>query len=491
MEFLLIVLIVACIVLAVKNQQNLVRAKDLRSQLSEREAAYKQLETLSHESEASLKEVLEMKNRLEGTLADARTTCAELDKKLGVATSDLSLTKRNLDAIRMEWERYEAEIKLLKSIEALKADEQQLKVVSSQLNAAKKELDLTLKGIDELQTLRDGGFYSLKYEFEDVQSYKEALVLIKERQKHLITSSTEFHCEVEELRGTPIFKAIKSIALRSFNLEIESIAESVTTRNFDSSYEKAQKAFERINTLLTTFRSKITEEYFESKVKEIAIALEFEQEKARIKEEQAELRRKIKDEEDARLEAEELRDRAAEAERLAAEQLEKAKILMAAATAEEKLALEEKVASLEEALREKSEEKERAISMAQITKKGHVYIISNIGSFGEDVFKIGLTRRDNPEDRVRELGDASVPFLFDIHATIKCEDAPRLESELHRLLNNHRMNKVNSRKEFFRVTIDIIQDACSKLGHQVELTRLAEAREFRQTLEIEKQAEAA
>jgi hypothetical protein len=124
--------------------------------------------------------------------------------------------------------------------------------------------------------------------------------------------------------------------------------------------------------------------------------------------------------------------------------------------------------------------------MAQQTKRGHVYVISNLGSFGEDVFKIGLTRRLEPLDRVRELGDASVPFEFDVHAMIQSEDAPALEHTLHRLFMVAQMNKVNPRKEFFRVKLSAIRDEIEKLGIQATWTMKAAAAQYRESLAIDK-----
>ena len=124
--------------------------------------------------------------------------------------------------------------------------------------------------------------------------------------------------------------------------------------------------------------------------------------------------------------------------------------------------------------------------MAQQTRAGHVYIISNAGAFGEHVFKIGMTRRLEPQDRIKELGDASVPFGFDVHAMIYCDDAPTLEHKLHTHFDDLRLNKVNFRKEFFRVPIDRVKDFVTEQGLQVAFTLLGEAREFRETQAIER-----
>ena len=130
------------------------------------------------------------------------------------------------------------------------------------------------------------------------------------------------------------------------------------------------------------------------------------------------------------------------------------------------------------------EENERAISQAQLTRTGHVYVISNIGSFGEDVYKVGMTRRLVPQDRIDELGDASVPFEFDVHAIIRTQDAPKLESELHRTFANRRVNRINERKEFFRVSLEEIAEAVRKHHGDFELTRIAEAAEYRKSLAL-------
>ena len=136
---------------------------------------------------------------------------------------------------------------------------------------------------------------------------------------------------------------------------------------------------------------------------------------------------------------------------------------------------------------EEAKKKERAISQAQLNKAGYVYVISNIGSFGEKVFKIGMTRRLEPQERVDELGDASVPFQFDVHAMIYHENAPELETKLHQLFEKFRMDKINPRKEFFRVSLDEIEQVARQYKADVAITKIAEAKEYRQSLAIERE----
>lgn len=148
------------------------------------------------------------------------------------------------------------------------------------------------------------------------------------------------------------------------------------------------------------------------------------------------------------------------------------------------------VEMLQNKIKELEERTQRTKSQAELTKAGHVYVISNVGSFGDHVFKIGMTRRLEPNDRVKELGDASVPFPFDVHMMISCEDAPSLENELHRKFDRLRVNKVNRRKEFFRVKLEDIVKATEELHGKVEYQVNTEALEYVQTLEMSDEDEA-
>ena len=176
---------------------------------------------------------------------------------------------------------------------------------------------------------------------------------------------------------------------------------------------------------------------------------------------------------------------AAVEEELLRKAMEKAQQQIQLATAEQKTKYEQQLRDLTAKLKEAEEKNQRAISMAQQTRRGHVYIISNIGSFGENVFKIGLTRRLIPQDRIDELGDSSVPFEFDIHALIFSEDAPALETQLHKHFVLNQVNKVNHRKEFFRVDLAHIRKEIEQLGLTTTWTMAAAAEDYRDTLAIE------
>ncbi len=157
------------------------------------------------------------------------------------------------------------------------------------------------------------------------------------------------------------------------------------------------------------------------------------------------------------------------------------------ATGQKHARLQAKLEELETRLAEAQENKNRALSLAEQTRRGVVYVISNVGSFGDHVYNVGMTRRLDPMDRVKELGDASVPFSFDVHALIRSEDAPTLEKTLHESLHAHRVNRINERKEFFRVSISEIEQQVQTAGHAVEFTKLPRSEEFRKTRALEEQ----
>ena len=141
--------------------------------------------------------------------------------------------------------------------------------------------------------------------------------------------------------------------------------------------------------------------------------------------------------------------------------------------------LKQQIEELKVALQRAEERRDRAISMAQQTRCGYVYVISNIGSFGEDVYKIGMTRRIDPMQRVRELGDASVPYPFDVHAMIYTEDAPALESHLHRVFDLYKLNTMNWRKEYFRVPLSAIREEVEKFGIRCDWKETPAAEQYR------------
>lgn len=348
------------------------------------------------------------------------------------------------------------------------------------------EAEARLREYEMKIDLEEMGFYQPRFVFDDALQYAEALDLVREAQRELVRQKLVLEGVTPQ---TPkASKNVAKLAADAFNGDATAIISDVTYSNFEASKQKLRAEYDKVNRLLEGTGIRISAKLLDLKIKEMAVAYDYREAEERARREQAEIKAMMKEEEEARVEAEETREKAIEKERMYQQALDVARQELESKSAEEREANQRKVQELEAQLQAAKADRERATSMAQITKKGHVYIISNIGSFGEDVFKIGQTRREEPKDRIRELGDASVPFEFDIHAMIKTDDAPGLETAIHNQFESKRMNKVNPRKEFFRVSIDEIAEVCEELGHRAHLTKIAEARDFRQTLAIEARA---
>jgi hypothetical protein len=329
------------------------------------------------------------------------------------------------------------------------------------------------------------GLYNPHYNFSTSDEFKQHLERIRERQKQLIKNDTATNCPVKwtvsgsTAEGTKMTRHYTKLMLRAFNGECDAAVAKVSWNNIGNMEARIEKAFEAINKLGATHQIVITKDYYDLKVEELRLEFELEEKLHQEKEEQRKIREQMREEEKAKIEMEKVRKEAEEEEERFQKALEKAKAEVAKSTGKELDTLNEKIRSLEANLQAAHERKERAISQAQLTKSGHIYIISNIGSFGEHVFKIGMTRRLEPIDRVNELGDASVPFDFDVHAMIYSENAPELENTLHKRLDHQRLNLANLRDEFFSSSIDEIEAIVKSLGLDVQITKIAEAREYR------------
>jgi hypothetical protein len=268
------------------------------------------------------------------------------------------------------------------------------------------------------------------------------------------------------------------LALRTFNADSDAAIAKVKWNNIGTMADRVNKSEETIEKTLDKWGIVIVDSYRDLKLKELRLTFERAELDQRIKEEQKEIREQQREEEKARREAETAERVAEKEERQLAMALEKAKQEMSHAHTADMTKHLMRIKELEIQLASAGEDRQRAVSMAQLTKMGNVYIVSNVGSFGHEVLKIGMTRRMDPMDRIWELSDASVPFDFDVHGMIKTDDAPGLEAKLHQKFEDRRLNLINLRKEFFRVTIKDIQEVVTALGLDVRLTLAAEAREL-------------
>lgn len=279
-----------------------------------------------------------------------------------------------------------------------------------------------------------------------------------------------------------------NFVIDAFNGKVDTILARGKSDNYGVLAQEIRDAFALVNHSGRAFRdAKITTDYLDARLAELKWGAVARALKEQEREEQRQIREQIREEEKARREYERAMKEAAKEEEMIRKAMERVQQQVASATEAQRAAYEAKLAELQGRLVAAEEKNQRALSMAQQTRTGHVYVISNIGSFGEEVFKIGMTRRLEPKDRVRELGDASVPFEFDVHAMLYSEDAPGLERTLHRRFLRRQMNKVNPRKEFFRVTLADIRSEVEAMGIAAHWTMAAEAYDYRETLRIEQQ----
>lgn len=272
----------------------------------------------------------------------------------------------------------------------------------------------------------------------------------------------------------------------AFNGKVDSILTQVKVDNVGTLAQQIRDAFSLVNHNGAAFRAaRVTQEYLEARLDELKWAVAAVELKERAREEQRQIKEQLREEEKARRERERALREAQKEEETLRKAIEKAQSQVAKANDEQRAKYELQLAELTARLTEAESRNQRAVSMAQLTRSGHVYVISNVGSFGEEVYKVGMTRRLEPLDRIRELGDASVPFGFDVHALIWSEDAPGLERDLHRALVTVQVNKVNPRKEFFRTPIAAIRALVDQRKLEAVWTMSAAAVEYRETYALE------
>ncbi|HIH9548259.1 TPA: DUF4041 domain-containing protein, partial [Klebsiella quasipneumoniae subsp. quasipneumoniae] len=317
------------------------------------------------------------------------------------------------------------------------------------------------------------------YEFTDAG---KELQKARELTKSLIKTSKAASCEYVEpnRRNTAI-----NFLLDAFNGKVDSTLSKIKHNNYGILSQEIKDAFELVNFNGSAFRSaKITDIYLQARLNELKWGVAVNEIMLEEKEEQRRIKEQLREEEKARREYEKAIKEAEKEEKAIQQAIDKATKELMLAGEEQRIALEQKLAELQIKYEEAEAKNQRAISMAQQTRSGHVYVISNIGSFGENVYKIGMTRRLEPLDRIRELGDASVPFSFDVHAMIYSDDAPSLENHLHKVFNDKQVNKVNSRKEFFNVGIKDIKSTIQEMSIDAHWTMFAEAKEYRESLAL-------
>jgi hypothetical protein len=268
-------------------------------------------------------------------------------------------------------------------------------------------------------------------------------------------------------------KSIEAIGKRLLKDNVKSVSAKITANN----YATSKKAFETVFEFCDKHGFAVPLSERKNILDDLKNSFEDAVKKQWHKEEQARIKSQIREEQ--KLEAERQR----ELQRLENQELA-VQTALQKALQKTQGEHDSEVERLRAQLQEAQEKLQRAKSMAQMTRAGFVYVISNVGSFGNDLFKVGMTRRLEPMDRVRELGDASVPFPYDVHMLISCDDAPALENTLHKELQAARVNKVNPRREFFRTDIQTLARLVEKNHGKVDYVLEPEALEYNESLNM-------
>src|SRR5450432_12003 len=348
------------------------------------------------------------------------------------------------------------------------------------------EIDLYRDTLD----ISSYGLYEPKYNFEFPEQYLVELEGNYAKQKAMIKAETAVVCHTNwevggsAVQGRKMVKQEIKLMLYAFNGECDGIVAKVKWNNAAKSRERISKCYSEINKLGAVTNIVIMLEYYQLKQEELSLAYEYEKKKHDQKEEQRLIREQMREEEKAQRELQRAQQEADEEAKMYEKVLAKAREELGLASKEEQTQLQERINALQEKLQAALDKSERARSRAQDTKQGNIYVISNIGSFGENIYKIGMTRRLEPMDRIRELSDAALPFQFDVHAIIDSDNAPEFERGLHKAFWEKRINLVNARKEFFKITLEEIEKHVLESNATIQFTKIAEAREYRQTLSL-------
>ena len=366
--------------------------------------------------------------------------------------------------------------------------------IISDLNKKISDLNKEIIVLEDEKLYQSFSLYTPLFDFAKSEEYKNKLEVIREKQKFLLKNniaanfSENWTLDGSLTKGKKMVKDNVKQILRSFNNECDNVIDKVKFNNIDSMRNRIIKSFEQLNKLNEINRISIKVDYLNLKLDELALAYEYQLKKQEEKEEQKRIREELREQQKVERELEEARKNTIKDKQHYEKAINELKQrLELTDNLEEKQNLTSKMNLLEVEL-DNINSKLADIDYRQKNQKaGYVYIISNIGAFGENIYKIGMTRRLEPEERIHELSDASVPFNFDIHAMIFSEDAPALENALHKAFENKKVNMMNSRKEFFNVTLDEIKNVVkNNFDKSVDFIDIAPAEQYRETQRMKK-----
>lgn len=404
----------------------------------------------------------------------------ELKKLLNPEQQEIANLVKEIDKLKLEKD------KISKEVDKLFSKKQEL---SNKIKLKKKDLIL----LDDEILMQEFGLYKPIYDFESSEKYKQAIDNLRVVQKEMIKNksaviySNNWTVDGSKAKGRKMTNDNIKQIIMAFNIECDNLIAKVKYNNIQSIQKRIEKTFERLNKLNESNQVLLTSKYLECKLSELKLVHEYQVKKQEEKEEQKRIREELREEAKLKKELEEAKKNTLKDithfenalsklnEQLKSNNLSDEEIKNLQLKKEE---LEKNIDNLNLSLKDIDYRQENQ-------RAGYVYIISNIGAFGKDVYKIGMTRRLEPMDRIDELGDASVPFNFDVHAMIFADDAPKLENALHKAFENKKLNMVNQRREFFNVTLEEIEKVVKEnFDKTVEFKKEPEAEQFRQSLKI-------
>ncbi|HFO0339312.1 TPA: DUF4041 domain-containing protein [Staphylococcus aureus] len=448
-------------------------------------------ETLSKEKDKIENEYKNENEGLNGKLQKELNDVYSIKKQLKLQEQELQNTINEEKTKLQDYKAQElaaldeSKKALVNSIEELDAERKNLVIENERLSG---EISFKEKKIKELEAniedkIIDSDLKDIFVNhFEENITSKELndqLSMLSLDEKDMVNNDEAVYYYGYSEKKSHINSQIKQI-LRSFNTECDYLFSSLTSRNYDNYHKKIVRSYEALNKIYKVDNVEITRQYLQIKLEKLNLinerAIKIEQEKAL----QREIKEQMKEEEKVRRELEQQEKKIAKEETQFSNEIKNLfKRLEKSQNDIEKELYADKIKELEEKVKQLEADKKDVENRKLNTRAGYVYVISNIGSFGEGIYKIGLTRRLEPYDRVKELGDASVPFEFDVHAMIFSDDAPTLESTLHRHFRDRELNKVNHRKEFFKVDIDEIEEVVkNNHNNTVEFTKIPVAEQY-------------
>lgn len=411
-------------------------------------------EYLSKIEQLGAKELFDIQNEIK----ELQQTKLDVEKDIQEKNEELLDVKRDINSAVFE----------------LKAKEEEI-----------KRLDLDLD-------VMDFGIYTPKYNCMNSEEYATKIKENRNKQKEMIKNKTALNyfdswtLDGSLAKGRAMNNDNMKMYLRAFNNECDSLISKVKFNNFDRIEERIKKCAKALDKLNQRTKISVSYKYLKLKIDELHLVHEYNCKKQEEKEAMRAAREEEREQAKLQKEIEEARKSITKEKKHYENAREKFVLqLEKCSTNEEKSEIQSKINEIDEKLIEIKRNLENIDYREANKRAGYVYIISNIGSFGEGIYKIGMTRRLEPMDRVDELGDASVPFKFDVHAMIFSDDAPTLENALHKAFDDRKVNMINGRKEFFRVSLEEIEKVV-KENHEklIEFTEVPDAEQYRETLKI-------